>query len=111
MLADDFYGARMSAYEALIKYDPMTVTESLIPVLPELKGYAMNLGCQLLAQTRAAKAVSTLIELSQASDPQVRSYASVALIQADPENKTGFHQRLLDNESDRLNLLKLKGAR
>lgn len=110
MLADNFYGARMSALDALSNYDSTVILESVAPALLDMSGNAANLACQLLGRTGSSQAQTLLLDLTFSIDPKLRSYASLALIQADPSDSLGCHQQLLEQETDRLNRLKLESA-
>jgi HEAT repeat protein len=110
LLSDDFYGARMSAFESLAEYDTASVNRVLTPILPQLKEYAANLACQLLGETKSSRGLMLLNNMTISPDPALRSYAELALIQADPEDKLGYQKILLDRETDRLNRIKLEST-
>lgn len=107
MLADDFYGARMSALDALSNYDSTVILEALN--VSQMSGIAMNLTCQLLGRIGSSQAKELLYHLTLTDDTRLRSYASLALIQADPTDSLG-HQAFIEHETDRLNRLKLESA-
>lgn len=110
LLSDDFYGARMSALDALTKYDTVSVNRIITPIFPMLTGYAANLACQLLGRMGSSQGLLLLNKMTVSDDPELRSYAEVALIEADPKDKLGYRQVLLSQETDRLNRIKMEST-
>ena len=48
---------------------------------------------------------------TESSDSDRRAHAASAIIKADPQDNCGYHQLLIDRETDRLNRLKIESAR
>ena len=111
MLGDDFYGARFSAFEALLKLDSVRVVEVLTDSLATAPLLMGNVACDLLARIGSDRALELLLEQTFSLDPSRRAHAAVALIRGDPEDLCGFYQFLYERELDRLTLLKMQSAR
>jgi HEAT repeat protein len=110
MLGDDFYGARLAAVEALLKLDTDKVVTTLADSLNSANELVGDLGCYLLGQFGTDAALDLLMSQTGSADPDRRAHAAIALIKADPDDNCGYHQLLLERETDRLNRLKIKSA-
>lgn len=110
ILGDDFYGARMSAVHTLLNLD----TSRVIAVLADSSGsenhFVGDLACYILAEFGNDKAVELLYTFMDSKSPERRAHAAVALIKGDPSDRCGFHQALLENETDRFTRLKIESA-
>ncbi len=110
LLDDNFYGARMSAFEALTKFDSTLVTTQVSDRIRTMTPLAQNLACQLLGKLGTDQALAQLFGLAGFGDERLRSYVALAIITADPTDRIGYQERLMTAETDRLNLLKLESA-
>ncbi|MCP4684605.1 MAG: HEAT repeat domain-containing protein [bacterium] len=110
MLGDDFYGARLSAFNSLLKLDTAKVTRVVADSLSSETELLGHLSCRLLGQFATDEAVDLLrIQLSSDS-PSRRAQAAVALVRADPHDNCGYMGIFLSQEEDRLVLLKIQSA-
>ncbi|GAI30655.1 unnamed protein product, partial [marine sediment metagenome] len=57
------------------------------------------------------EAIELLMTQTVSPDTDRRAHAVVAIIKADPQDNCGYHQLLIDRETDRLNRLKIESAR
>ncbi|MEW6411830.1 MAG: HEAT repeat domain-containing protein [Candidatus Zixiibacteriota bacterium] len=110
MLGDDFYGARLSAADALLRLDTTLVVEVLADSMISPNSFVGNLGCYVLGQIGSDDAIEVLMRQTRSEDPSRRAHAAVAIIKADPDDNCGYRGRILENETDRLTLLKIKSA-
>jgi len=110
MLGDDFYGARFSAFDALLKLDSVRVVEVLTDSITGATLLQGNVACDLLARIKTDRALELLFEQTFSLDPSRRAHAAVALIRGDPEDLCGFYEFLYERELDRLTLLKMQSA-
>ncbi len=111
VLGDDFYGARMSAAHSLLSLDTAEVTAVLADSLGSTNHFVGDLGCFILSEyTGDDRALNLLYSQSESSDALRRAHAVVAIIKADPEDLCGWHELLVDRESDRLARLKMQSA-
>lgn len=110
MLGDDFYGARMTAAEALLKLDTPTVVQLVSDSMNSENPLVGNLGCYVLGKLATQNALEELLYQTQAGSPDRRSHAGEALIKADPKDNTGYQAACLPFETERLVLLKVQSA-
>jgi len=109
-LGDDFYGARMCAVDALLELDTGLVIEIIADSAYSANPLVSNLGCHILARLGTDAAIDTLYEIARTDDPELRARAVVALIEADPDDLCGYHEKLVSRETDRLVRLKIESA-
>ena len=107
-LGDEFYGARMTAAEALLRLDTATVEICLKDSIESSNRFVGDIGCRLLGLLGTETAESVLLRQAKHADPERRAHAAVALIKSDPEDNCGYREYLLLNESDRLTRLKIE---
>ncbi|MDH4157149.1 MAG: HEAT repeat domain-containing protein [candidate division Zixibacteria bacterium] len=111
VLGDDFYGARMSAAHSLLSLDTVTVKAVLADSLGSANHFVGDLGCFILSEyTGDDQALNLLYSQSASSNARRRAHAAVGIIKADPDDLCGWHQLLVDRESDRLARLKMQSA-
>jgi len=110
LLGDEFYGARWMAADALLKLDTATVLNVLEDSVTSANRVLGNVACWVLGRFATDAALQMLFTQAQATDPQRRSHALVALVAADPQDNCNFRQSLLENETDRFVLLKVNSA-
>ncbi len=110
LLGDDFYGARMSAAEALLKLDSTYVTELLSDSLQSDNKFVRSLGCSILGEIKTDKAVEVLYHTFISASDDLKLFASLALIEADPANLCGYHDEMLNSHFDTLSLVKINSA-
>lgn len=111
LLGDEFYGARLAAVEALLKMDTAKVMAVLADSIESVNGFVGDLGCHILGEFSTDEAIELLMSQMESSDPNRRAHAASAIIKADPQDNCGYHQALVDHETDRLNRLKIESAR
>ena len=109
-LGDDFYGARMSAAEALLKLDSSYVAESLADSLNSENIFISSLGCSILGDMATDQAVDILYQTFLGSSGDLKLSASLALIDADPANLCDYQNMIVTSGFDRLSLLKIESA-
>ncbi len=109
-LGDDFYGARWTAFEALLKLDTALVVGVVSDSLASANPMLGDMGCRLLARIGDDDALDHLFGQMSSSSPERRAVAAVGIIEADPHDECGYRKALFDNETDRLVLLKMKSA-
>ncbi len=110
MLGDDFYGARMSAVDALLKLDTATVLQAVSDSMESANQFVGNLGCYILGEIGSDEAIEILVSQTHSERPTRRACAALAIIKADPDDNCGYRGRILEQETDRLTLLKIKSA-
>lgn len=110
MLADEFYGARMSAMESLLKLDTALVRKVIADSLGSSNTVVGNLGCRILGRIGGDAAIEVLLRQTRSEDQLRRAFAGEALIEADPRDNCGYHRFLLLDEPDRLVRLKITSA-
>ncbi len=111
ILGDEFYGARLAAAEALLKMDTGKVMAALADSIESENGFVGDLGCYILGQFGTDEAIELLMTQTESPDTDRRGHAATAIIKADPQDNCGYHQLLIDRETDRLNRLKIESAR
>ncbi len=109
-LGDDFYGARMSAAEALLKLDSSYVAESLADSLNSENIFVRSLGCSILGEIATDQAVDILYQTFLSSSGDLKLSASLAIIDADPTNLCDYQNMIVTFGFDRLSLLKIESA-
>jgi len=110
LLGDDFYGARMSAMEALLKLDTADVITVLCDSINSTNCLVGDMTCHILGRIGNDEAMLILLEQTKSDNPDRRAHAAVALVNADPRDNCGFQARVLERETDRLVLLKIQSA-
>ncbi len=110
MLGDDFYGARMSAFNSLLKLDTSSVTKVVADSLSSETELLGHLACRLLGQLATAETIDLLHAQMYSPSPSRRAQAAVALVQADPNDNCGYRKVFLSQETDRFVLLKVHSA-
>jgi HEAT repeat protein len=111
MLGDDFYGARLSALNSLLKLDTAAVVAAVADSLSSPNDLLGNLGCRLLGDLGTDRAVDLLRTQLSSPLPGRRARAALALVQADPYDNCGYLRAYLPEETDRLVLLQIESAR
>lgn len=109
-LGDDFYGARLSAAEALLKLDTSRVVQTVADSLGSANTLVGDLGCWVLGQMGTDEALLYLLAQTKSPDPGRRAHASVAIAKADPLDNCGFRDMIISNESDPDVLLKINSV-
>ncbi|MFQ5453615.1 MAG: HEAT repeat domain-containing protein [Candidatus Zixiibacteriota bacterium] len=110
ILGDEFYGARMSALEALLKMDTVLVINTLADSMSSGNPFVGSLACYILGEIGSDRAVEILLEQTKNANPAQRAHAAIAIMKADPKNNCGFQDTILLNENDRLTRLKIESA-
>lgn len=110
LLADEFYGARMSAMESLLRLDSALVRKVIADSLGSANTVVGNLGCRILGRIGGDAAIEVLLQQTRSEDALRRAFAGEALIMADPLDNCGYHRFLLLDEPDRLVRLKITSA-
>jgi HEAT repeat protein len=110
LLGDEFYGARMSAMESLLKLDTALVRKVIADSLESANSVVGNLGCRILGRIGGDAAIEVLLQQTRSDDSWRRAFAGEALIAADPLDNCGYHRFLLLDEPDRLVRLKITSA-
>jgi len=110
MLGDSFYGARLSAFNSLLKLDTGSVTKVIADSLSSKTELLGHLGCRLLGQFATDEAIDLLRTQLFSTASSRRAQAAVALVKADPNDNCGYRQAFLSQENDRLVLLKMQSA-
>ncbi|MFQ6008335.1 MAG: HEAT repeat domain-containing protein, partial [Candidatus Zixiibacteriota bacterium] len=109
-LGDRFYGTRLSAVEALLKMDTAKVIAALSDSIYSENDLVGDLCCSLLGEIGSDVAIDLLMIQTDSPDPDRRAHAAMAIIKADPEDNCGYHQVLLEKETDPLNRVKIESA-
>ncbi len=110
ILGDDFYGARMSAVDALLKMDSSKVIPALRDSMLSPNPFVGDLGCYILGKLGSDRALNVLMDQAASPNPNRRAHAAEAVIYADPQDNCGFRKQLVNSETDRLVLLKITSA-
>ncbi len=110
LLGDDFYGARMSAAEALLKLDSNYVAESLADSLKSTNTFVRSLGCFILGEIATDYAVDILHRTFLNSTGDLKLHTSLALINADPNDLCGYQNLIVNADFDKFSMLKIKSA-
>ncbi len=109
-LGDEFYGARMSAAEALLKLDSSYVSESLGDSLNSENSFVRSLGCSILGKIATDQAIDILYQTFLNSSGDLKLYTALALIEADSSNLCGYQHMITTSDFDRLSFLKIQSA-
>ena len=107
-LGDEFYGARMSAFESILKFDTTFVIEKLADSITSQNNFVSSLSCELLGRIATDRAIDVLYDHIDSPNLYLREKASLALTAADPKDLCGFRNVILQNVTDRLSLLKIE---
>lgn len=110
MLGDSFYGARLSAVEALLQLDTNTVIRTVADSIDSDNQLIGDLGCHVLGRLGGDRAIEILIPQTRSDSYRRRAHAAVAVIEADPLDNCGYQQAILDRETDSLVLLRITSA-
>ncbi len=111
LLGDDFYGARMTAMEALTKLDSSMVLEVLADSINSSDAFVVSQACRLMGEIGGDVAIDILRQLvdSQA-DRRSRLSAATALLKADPQDLCGFRGQVMAQFDDRLDQIRLRST-
>lgn len=109
-LGDDFYGARLSAVEALLMLDTAAVVEAIADSVNSYNSLVGDLGCHVLGRLGTDRSLDILMPQTRADAYSRRAHAAVAVIQADPLDNCGYWQTIIEKETDSLVLLKINSA-
>ncbi len=110
LLGDEFYGARMSAREALMKLDTTVVMGALIDSIESVNSFVGDLACAMLGDYGTDAAVDLLLRQTKSSSADRRAHAAMALVKADPLDNCGYQKQFVPSETDRYVLLKIQSA-
>jgi HEAT repeat protein len=110
VLGDDFYGARWAAVRTLIGLDTGLVTLALADSLNSDNRFVGDLGCYVLGRLPSERGLELLFRQTESVSPERRAHAAAAIALADPKDVCGWHQQLLEGETDRLTRLKIASA-
>lgn len=110
MLGDDFYGARLSAFDALLMLDTTAVVAAIADSMNSGNNLVGDLGCQVLGRLGTDRALEILMPQTRADAYSRRAHAAVAVIEADPLDNCGYRQGIIEKESDSLVLLRIHSA-
>ena len=109
-LGDEFYGARLSAMDWLLKIDTAVVVQTLRDSIDSDNSLVGDLGCRVLGRFANLEAFNILTEQFRSFNRDRRAHAATAIIEADPMDTCAFRQFLFDREEDELVLLKMNSA-
>ncbi len=109
-LGDDFYGARLTAINSLLRLETTVVVTVVSDSIDSPNQMLGNLGCRLLGRIGTDSALQILILQAESIDLERRAHAAEALAKADPGDRLNFRQRYFDAEPDRLARLKVESA-
>jgi len=110
MLGDDFYGARLSAVEALLVLDTAAVVEAIADSVDSDNSLVGDLGCHVLGRLKTDRVLDILMPQTRANAYSRRAHAAVAVVQADPLDNCGYWQTIIEKETDSLVLVKIHSA-
>jgi len=110
MLADDFYGARMCALDALLALDTTKVIQVITDSMLSSNAAIGDRACAVLGQFNTPQSRDVLLMQTKSDDPRRRAHAGVALITGDPLDSCGFQKLFVEPEKDPLVRLKLESA-
>lgn len=109
--ADNFYGARLEAVNSLLKLDTQKVISSVADSINSQRVIVGNLCCDVLREIKTDPAIEILSYQAFNSPIAGRqAHAAMAIINADPEDLCGLHNKLLEINSDRFTRLKIESA-
>ena len=109
-LGDEFYGARMAAVDALGKLDTATVVATLIDSASSSNPMTAALVCRVLGDLGTDRAKEKLFQLATGGGSDIKVHAAVELIKSDPLNNCGYHEKVLQAQTGRLERLKVESA-
>lgn len=109
-LADEFYGARMSAVHSLLGLDTNMVISQMADSINSSNPFVGSLGCYVLGQFNHDRARQILYAQVQNGPLEQKSHAAIALIESDPEDLCGYRAKILGMDFDRLTRLKIESA-
>lgn len=110
MFDDAFYGARMTAMEAVMTFDTARVIDLLEQAMVSENPETGNQACRLLGQVGTDRAIRVLRDQLDSPSPERRLHAALGLVQADPLDNCGFRPLFLNETTDRLARLKIESA-
>ena len=110
LLGDDFYGARMSAMESLLKLDTTLVVAVLEDSVASDNDLVGDLSCRIMGQLGTLRCIAVLLVQTHTSDPLRRAHAATALIHTANENAECVCSFFAQREPDRLARLKMMSA-
>jgi HEAT repeat protein len=111
LFGDSFYGARMSAQEALTKLDTVKVRQVLGGLIQSDTTALGDIACDVFAQITDLNSLQVLASQLHASRFERRAHAALGIITADPTNNCGFHDQFSnDTYADPLTRQKIKSA-
>lgn len=109
-LGDDFYGARMSAKEALLSMDTTEVIAAVTDSILSENKFVGLISCQILAEYKNEPALELLYYAFINGGENLRTPAAEALIYADPENHCGYTDAVKKADFDRLSKIRIESA-
>ena len=110
LLGDDFYGARMSAMESLLKLDTTLVVVKLRDSVSSGNVLVGDLACRIMGQLGTLRCIAALLAQTHADSPSRRAHAATALIHMTNENAESVCSFFAQREPDRLARLKMMSA-
>lgn len=110
MLGDQFYGARLTAVEALLALDTQAVISAITDSLNSPTKTVGHLACQVLGRIGSDHAFDLLFAQAHSPDSERRAHAAVALAYADPADNCGFRDSIMIRETDPYVLMKIESA-
>jgi HEAT repeat protein len=110
MLADDFYGARMCALDALLALDTTKVIQVITDSMLSSNAAIGDRACAVLGQFNTPQSRDVLLMQTKSDSPGRRAHAGIALITGDPLDSCGFQKLFVEPEKDPLVRLKLESA-
>lgn len=110
MFDDAFYGARMTAMEAVMTFDTARVIDLLEQAMVSENPETGNQACRLLGQLGTDRAIRVLRDQLDSPSPERRLHAALGMVQADPLDNCGFRPLFLNETTDRLARLKIESA-
>ena len=111
ILGDAYYGARLSAVEALLTKDTTLLLAQLKETLKSASGLKAKLAMKVLGQIGNDEAMDILSEQLNSGNRQKVTDAAIAIMSADPRDICGYHESIFEKVKDRLDLLKINSAR
>ncbi|MFH2036350.1 MAG: HEAT repeat domain-containing protein [Candidatus Zixiibacteriota bacterium] len=108
MLGDDFYGARMTASEALTKFDALSVISQIADSLSSDNELAGNLGCSTLGLIGGDSAAVVIATQLTSPTPLRRALAVEAIYYANSSLGCAAVENIKDSETDETVLFFIK---
>ncbi len=110
-LGDEFYGARFTAVQSLLKLDTADVLQAITDSINSANELLGNVACDVLGKLGTDKARELLAKIALSSElPSRRAHAAVSLVHTDPLDNCGYWAGILQHETDRLVRLKIESA-